>query len=171
MISLITNLNKQRKSLSARVDNRLGGEQGFTLIELLITMLVAAVLAVAVIFALGGFVGQAQGSNGETMASLVKTTAIARSTFDNGGTFYGITAAQLNQDQNGVDITATDPVHLATFTPEVAAGTACTSAAGCVGFSAVVDASDNGATDTYTVTYNGTSYSYTDNVKGVAGTW
>jgi len=175
----MTNSTSTYRTLLYRLGRRADDESGFTLIELLVTMLVAALLAVVVIFALGGFTGQAQGSNAESMAQVVKTTAIARGTFYDGGLFASsvsgpITAASLQADQAGIDLTATDPVHLASFTPVLSDGvTACTAAnaSTCVGFNLTVNAADGTFTDTYSIKYNGTAYTYPDSVKGVAGTW
>jgi len=174
----MTNSTSTYKTLLNQLGRRADEESGFTLIELLVTMLVAALLAVVVIFALGGFTGQAQGSNAESMAQVVKTTAIARATYYDGGLFASaggpITAANLQSDQAGIDLTATDPVYLASFTPVLSDGvTACTAAnaSTCVGFNLTVNAADGSFTDTYSIKYNGTAYTYPDSVKGVAGTW
>ena len=175
----MTNSTSTQKTLLNQLGRRADDESGFTLIELLVTMLVAALLAVVVIFALGGFTGQAQGSNAQSMAQVVKTTAIARGTFYDGGLFANstsgaITAAQLSSDQAGIDLTTTDPVYLASFTPVLANGsTVCTAAnaSTCVGFNLTVNAADGSFTDTYSIDYNGTAYTYPDSVKGVAGTW
>src|ERR1039458_5834250 len=106
----MTNSTSTYKTLLNQLGRRADEESGFTLIELLVTMLVAALLAVVVIFALGGFTGQAQGSNAQSMAQVVKTTGIARATYYDGGLFASaagpITAANLQSDQAGIDLTA-----------------------------------------------------------------
>jgi type IV pilus assembly protein PilA len=108
-----------------RLRERAGSEKGFTLIELLVVMLILGILAA---IAIPAFLSQKNKANDSQMKVQARSmeTAIETYSTDNGGSYAGATANDINRIEPTIPLAAPAPTNLSgttyTVTSQPASG-------------------------------------------------
>ena len=149
-----------------RLRQRLSNEGGFTLIELLVVILIIGILAAIAIPSFLSQKSKAQGASAKELARTEETTAETYAT-DHGGSYAGMTVAELKAYEPTINTTAGKGEAWATEVEEPSA----------TGYTVVAKAETQGGQATFEITKNGGTVTRTckpNNVQvgcNTSGTW